>query len=254
MKALSHNRIELVEFYTELRAILEGAALDGVVDAVADAGAAAALRHFGPGAELVIFVARGRGRGASAVVRATVLTPTAARYFPRARRLDAAAADLLDRGRLFVRDLTAALASTLGRRALGRTERRRKAPGKIAALYRRIAPAAYLEVASMAALAAAERDWLSGEIAGLLRSVHNPAVFAGMMARIRRETGVAFLPTRPEEVAASARRLVGVSDRERRLKRRKARPRFAEAGPRRPPGAVAARVALRSGAVAWFGD
>jgi hypothetical protein len=254
VKALTHNRIELVEVYAEVRAPLDGDGLDALVDRALAAAVTAARRHVGRDAEVLVHVARGTGKGAGATVRATVLAPSPAAFFPRGTRLDACAAELLDRGRLFVRDLTAALASAYGRRALGRTEHRRKAPGKLAGLYRRIEPAALLNVSAMAALAEAERGWLTAEIAGLLRSVHNPAAFARLMARIRRETGVAFLPTRPEDVAEPARRLVGVSDRERRLKRRKTRPRFAEAGARRPPGAVAARTDLRAGVTVWFGD
>ncbi|MDX2224443.1 MAG: hypothetical protein SFV21_16950 [Rhodospirillaceae bacterium] len=258
MKALTHNRIELVEVYAELRAPLDDAALDGLVDRLIAAAAPAAVRRYGPGVEVLIHVgrgaARGSGRGVGATVRAAVQAASAERCFPRGTPLDACAADLLDRGGLFVRDLTAALAAAYGRRALGRTEHRRKAPGKIAALYRRIEPAALLKVSSMTALAETERGWLTAEIAGLLRSVHSPAAFARLMARIRRETGVGFLPIRPDEVAEPARRLVGVSDQERRLKRRRTPPRFAAVGAGRPHGLVAARLDGRSGAPAWFGD
>jgi hypothetical protein len=258
MRALAHNRLELVEAYAELRRPLEDAALDAAVTTMAEAMAAAGQAHFGAMVELVLHVERRRGQGHGPAFRVTALTSRLSAWFPPQSGLRAAARQAALRGRRFARDVLAALAAVARREsnAIARREVRRKAPGKLLDLFDRIEPARVLGVARRNDLAARERDWLGDDIANLRRAVHSDAMFARLMTRLRRETEVPFLPARPEELKTLRRKMVGVPVSERRLHRRRALPRFAAAaGPR---DAVALRFSFARDGKAkpaqYFGD
>jgi hypothetical protein len=252
MKSLMLNRVELVELYVEARAAIDDGALDRLVDTSLDAAVASARARFAGPVEVLVHVTRGGGRGTAAACRVTVAATGARPLLVRGLTLEAAARDLDRRGTLFVRDMLSVISRVLGGgpRALGRKEHRRKAPGKILELVRRMTPTGVLGVSDNAQLAARERGWLADQSAALMRSVHSPALFARIMKRLRAETGVEFVPADPADFDNLSSKLVGVSDREQTLHRRRERPRFKD----RTTRAVTARVAgRRDGAgVAWF--
>lgn len=252
MKSLLHGRIELVEVYVEMRAVIDDGALDLLVDITTDGAVVSASANFRPPIDIVVHVARGSGHGVAATCRVTIATSVMAAAFPRAKSLESEALELDRRGTRLARDLFAAIARAFGARAIGRKEHRRKAPGKIRDLLQRMKPAGVLGVASIARLAAREKSVLSDHSAALMRSVHSPELFRRLMERLKRETSVAFVPSNPADFENLASKLVGVSDREQRLHRRQARPRFKSSDP--GVSALAARLTLGRGPLrtAWF--
>lgn len=250
MKSLLHNRVELVELYFEARTALDDAGRDALVEALVAAGAAAARKRFGAVVELLINIERGSGKGAAAACRMTIATAKPSTWFKPGGSLESIATDLDRRGTMFVRDMLAAASTSFGgsRRAIGRKEHRRKAPGKILELLRRMKPAGVLNVASLADLAAGERAWLTEHIGALMRTVHSPAVFKRLMQRLKRETAVGFVPSDPAEIENLASKLIGVSERE-RLHRRRTRPMFAAGGLK----TVAVKIEIGASALpGWF--
>jgi hypothetical protein len=246
MRALVHNRIELVEAYALARRPMDARALDRIVAALVDILIAAAQAHFRAGVEVLLHADGRAGRGHGPAFRLAVQTADVAAWFPRGRTLVDSAADAQRRGKLFVRDVISRLEGLLGTsgKALRRREHRRKAPGKLADLIERIAPAEMLKVERFAELAAKEREWLSDDIANLRRSVHSEAVFSRLMRRLRSETQVAFLPAATVELTTLGRKMVGVPIAETRLHRRRRMPRFAGTPPERPVGVIAVKCRL----------
>lgn len=260
MRALTQNRIELVESYAELPRPLDDVSLDRLADQLLEVAADAGRKRFPGPCEILIHIEPREGAGAGPAVRVTVMAASLSKWFPRSGALRVHAQTMAQRGQLFVRSVLGALTpwAATGRKKLGRTELRRKAPGKLLDLFERIEPAGMLKVERFDDLAAREKEWLSDEIANLRRAVHSDKMFAVLMQRLRKETEVPFLPARIQDLKSLAKKMVGVPLAERRLHRRRAFPRFADRARHRLVKALACKLTLnRSGTVcatAYFSD
>ena len=246
MRALTHNRLEIVETYADVRRFIDPDSLDHLVADLTTAMAMAGQRRFGRAVELLLHVERREGRGIGPAVRISAMTARLGAWLPRKQRLRTAAQDIATRGQLFARDMLAALTKLTGsgRDALVRTELRRKAPGKLIDLFDRIEPARMLKVDRFEDLAAREREWLSDEIANLRRAVHSEAIFAQLMKRLRQETQVPFLPVRISDLKTLQHKLVGVPVKDAHLQRRRHPPRFVSDNRGKPIKAIAVKTVL----------
>ncbi|MSO98026.1 MAG: hypothetical protein EXR11_07395 [Rhodospirillaceae bacterium] len=248
MRALTHNRLEIVETYADVRRPIDADNLDQLVADLTTAMTMAGQRRFGRSVELLLHVERREGRGIGPAVRVSAMTARLGAWLPLRQRLRTAAQDIAARGQMFARDMLAALTKLTGsgRDALVRTELRRKAPGKLIDLFDRIEPARMLKVERFENLAAHEREWLSDEIANLRRAVHSEAIFAQLMKRLRQETQVPFLPVRIADLKTLQQKLVGVPVNDAHLQRRRHTPRFVGVDRGKPIKVIAVKTVLDS--------
>ena len=91
-----------------------------------------------------------------------------------------------------------------------------------------------------ARLKSAEHKFILNKLAGLCRTVHSDRTISILLKRIKHETAVAFLPESKAGLTLFwEKKMIGVKQKERLLKRRRAKPSFAATTARTPHTAAA---------------